>query len=664
MSEIPECFPMLYMLINSDEISQQLPSDQSINVIELLAAFAERSNESVSAILVTVNINSLKRMCLKAQRNHRSPLLRLWTCITAFDYRVYKDITENLFSFLFSFLRLDAEPKPTSNDIIRVLFLLTVSCHECEKARMKCCKNGVHQIIRKYLKSEVWKLRLWACLLLYQLCWECNELKEFIYYDSSMNDILNLLADPYPEVRTAGILLLQSFVGFLSPVSSSKDVHCYFTNEEIEQLINTEDPSMKRDQIMLENTSKYVLMNRECSVLVRRELFRLILKVLSQRNHMAHMILLVDRILKNDIDIDLIMSHIDSEKSKHSHKPLPNQFYLKYWIMILSLRDAEPQVSIRKAASQYVYIICKNVDNLKNKGKLPITTSIFDFAKLMQLSASQKGMNHRTRSVTSLPTVATPVDLLSKPSTDVSNLPLLTTNSLQHTHSGNHTPQHHHHSSSSNNNIHTHPLPDNAIPPMIPTVSTTPFPTSDTMTLPFIQSGSSSTQLPPISTNQSPFSNFSSIPSPRSHHHTSTTPTSLIPPAISTSPSFANLQLMQSNTTEEAATHIDHQLEMQASLLGLPETFTEWCINCFIQHPPSPKHDIMEFTKQTIHNNTMNEEKVNELSSYKQSQFSLRFKSIKPVVLKDMFTTKKASLTSLSFHPYYSVLAVFYSVSS
>ena len=62
--------------------------------------------------------------------------------------------------------------------------------------------------------------------------------------------------------------------------------------------------------------------------------------------------------------------------------------------------------------------------------------------------------------------------------------------------------------------------------------------------------------------------------------------------------------------------------------------------------------------------NTMNEEKVNELSSYKQSQFSLRFKSIKPVVLKDMFTTKKASLTSLSFHPYYSVLAVFYSVSS
>ena len=115
--------------------------------------------------------------------------------------------------------------------------------------------------------------------------------------------------------------------------------------------------------------------------------------------------------------------------------------------------------------------------------------------------------------------------------------------------------------------------------------------------------------------------------------------TVVIPPAISTSPSFGNLQLMQSNTTEEAATHIDHQLEMQASLLGLPETFTEWCINCFIQHPPSPKHDIMEFTKQTIHNNTMNEEKVNELSSYKQSQFSLRFKTIKPIVLKDMFIT-------------------------
>ena len=35
----------------------------------------------------------------------------------------------------------------------------------------------------------------------------------------------------------------------------------------------------------------------------------------------------------------------------------------------------------------------------------------------------------------------------------VSNLPLLTTNSPQHTHSGNYTPQHHHHSSSSNNNI-------------------------------------------------------------------------------------------------------------------------------------------------------------------------------------------------------------------
>lgn len=627
---------MLSVLINSDEMTQRVSSDQSINVIELLASFAERSNESVSAILTAVNFNSLKRMSFKAQRNHRSPLLRLWTCITAFDYRVHEDITQTLFAFLFSFLRMDAEPKPTNDDITRVIYLLTVACHENDAARTKCRENGVHQVIRKYLKSEDWKLRCWTCILLYQLCWECNELKEFIYFDAAMNDVLSLLSDQHPEVRTAAILLLQSFVGLSSTDKSgaSGSIHCYLSTEDIEYLVHMEDPSIKRDQVMLENISKYVLMNRECSVLVRRELFRLILKVFCRRCHMAHMILFVDRILKNEIDIDTIMSHLDSDKSKHSHHRTNNQFYLKYWIMILSLRDAEPHLSIRKAAAHYVNIICKNVDNLKNKGTLPVTPSIFDFSALLQMNnGSSRNSFHRPPSVFSLPTLSSPHDVgsLSNSPTDVSSLPLLTTSRV----------------------------------PLVPSASATPT------TVPLVTSGSSTpTGIPRVVSGFSTPRNTSqsSLTSPypnRSHSNRIPTPSlrkpstprnyssSIVPPAISTSPSFGNLQLIQENANEEPMSHIDNWLEVQLSLIGLPSTFTEWCINEFIHRPTLPRRELdpskLQFSTR---------EKVNEISEYKQYQTSLCYKTLKPVALKDTFSTEGASLSCASFHPYYSILAV------
>ena len=74
----------------------------------------------------------------------------------------------------------------------------------------------------------------------------------------------------------------------------------------IEIMIEQRDVSLRHDQDLLENVSKRILMNRECSVLVRRELLRLILKVFCQGNHLAHMICFVDRVLKNQLDVDSV----------------------------------------------------------------------------------------------------------------------------------------------------------------------------------------------------------------------------------------------------------------------------------------------------------------------------------------------------------------------
>lgn len=99
--------------------------------------------------------------------------------------------------------------------------------------------------------------------------------------------------------------------------------------------------------------------------------------------------------------------------------------------------------------------------------------------------------------------------------------------------------------------------------------------------------------------------------------------------------------------------HIDNWLEVQLSLIGLPSTFTEWCINEFIHRPTLPRRELdpskLQFSTR---------EKVNEISEYKQYQTSLCYKTLKPVALKDTFSTEGASLSCASFHPYYSILAV------
>ena len=76
-SVIPESFSMLSQILNSGEMSQHLTGNQSVNVLELLADFAERSTDAVIAVLNSINFTSLKRISFKAQKNHRSSLLRL-----------------------------------------------------------------------------------------------------------------------------------------------------------------------------------------------------------------------------------------------------------------------------------------------------------------------------------------------------------------------------------------------------------------------------------------------------------------------------------------------------------------------------------------------------------------------------------------------------------
>ena len=315
LSDLPDTFSMMAQLLNSDEMSQQLSLRNTINVIELFADFAERSNEAVVSILTSVNFVTLKRISFRAQRQHRAALLRLWVCIASYDYHVHEDIIQNLFQFLLSFLRPDADPPATEADIVRVEYLFSIACHESNLARMKCREHGIHLLIKKYINSPDWKLRCWTCVLLSQLAAEHNELKEVLYNDLVYGEALALLKDSRPEVRAAALVFLQVFVGMGANDTAvvTGSIHEYLSKEDIELLIEQPDPSMKYDRILLDHVSKRILMNRECSVLVRRELLRLILKVFCRSGHLAHMICFVDRVLKNQIDLDSLLQHVDEE---------------------------------------------------------------------------------------------------------------------------------------------------------------------------------------------------------------------------------------------------------------------------------------------------------------------------------------------------------------
>lgn len=600
MSEIPEYFPMLAQLLNSDEMTQQVSLQESVNVLELFADFAERSNDAVLAILTSINFASLKRISFRAQRHHRASLLRLWVCIISFDYRVHEDLMQNLFTFLLSFLRADAEPQPTEEDITRVEYILCIACHENDLARVKCRESGVPQLIKKYLKSDSWQLRCWTCVLLSLLCCECNDLKDYLYNDSAFTDLLKLLTDLRPEVRAAALLLLQSFVGYglTDSTVTTGSIHEYMTREDIELMVEQRGVSLHCDQDLLDNVSKRILMNRECSVLVRRELLRLILKVFCQCSHLAHMICFVDRVLKNQLDVDTLLHHVDSDGSRRGGKN-HNQFYMKYWIMFLSLRDAEPHLAIRKAAGHYVNVVCKNVDNLKNTETLPVTPSIFDFSSLLQMG-QQRGSIHRPASLVGLPTMTPEGSTQPSPRQGELPLPLLTTSRRPHT---------------------STTVPSVSTGAILPTIST--------------GSGSSGVRSRP--------------------NRSSGRMGSLIPAAIATTPSFSNLQLMaQGVRTPETSSHIDSWLEIQLGLVGLPETFVEWCINGFVKHTES--NDV----KGTQEARDRYEELAagNSLAEYSLLQSVTQFKQIHPLTQKDVFHTNGSAIHCLSFHPFFSTLAV------
>lgn len=624
---IPESFSMLSQILNSDEMTQHISEGQSINALEVLADFADRSEDAVIAVLNSINFTSLKRISFKSQKSHRSALLRLWTSVAAFDYHVHEDYMQNLFIFLISFLASDADPVPTQDDLCRVLYLLVIACHENDLAIVKCKENGIPLLVKNYLKSPCWKLRCLCCILLSQLCYERNDLKEYIFYDAAMSDLLLLLSDPHPEVRAASLVFLQSFIGFSSndPIFATANVHVYLRQEDIEALVNSKDPSIKRDQTILESITRHISMKSECSVMVRRELFRFILKVFSRRCHMAHLICFVDRILKNELDVATILDRLSSSNGDYDTHDA-NLFYVKYWIIILSLRDAEPNVSIRKAASHYVNVICKNVDNLKNKGPLPLTPSIFDFSSLLQLNPKSPSASlQRQSSLASLPTLPSPRSTQDAPPTDISSLPLLSTS-----------------------HVSSHPLsPTSVLPPNVATTLVTTARGGDS---PFQFDARAASTVHPQQRHSGSFQRQSS------HALCNSLVT---PPLIAATPSFSNLQLTtQPVNTSERMTHLDAWLEVQLGLLGLPSTYVEWFINSFVVKKEDEEQSCKEIDNLRFNARSFACSYNETAKDFEQRRRVLHKREVKCVTQRDVFHTNGSKIASISFHPYFSTIAV------
>ena len=601
-------------LLDRDDMTQQISPTESVSVIDLLADFAERSRGIVVLIMKSLNYYSLKLLSSHAQSQHKRGLLRLWTCLMAYDPQIQEDHLQNLSQFLFSFLRRDADMHPTDEDILRVEFLLTLACFTKNSARIRLRDSEVHKLIRKHLRSPLWKLRCWTCLLLSQLCFECNELKEFLMGDlkksllnrSQSCDLLELLSNPHPEVRAAALLLLESFVGFGSSgyQGTRNNIHVYLNHDELNKLVDTEDSSAHFDQLLLARVYERVSMNRECSVLVRRELMRLILKVFCRRCHMAHMICFVDRVLKGEMDVARLSDLLDADRRPAAAAPGDfTPFYVKFWILFLYLRDAEPNLTIRNAVSHYVYIICKNVDYLKSSGTLPTTRSIFELAPSLPFGSPAKSV-----STASLPTLPT-----QEPSAPLpADLPLISTAPSRHgsLHRNAHTSHHHLPTLATGSTVSTVSTVSTNLPtvatgsaiatvlptilsgstvspvspvspvstnlPTVPTVSTGP-PTLPTITTG--PSGPSGSTVSPVSTVSGSVGMRGGALGPRRWSRSS-----MIPAGIAQSSSFANLQLVQQGSSSpEPASHIDSMLETQLGLLGLPHTLLEWSLNSFME---------------------------------------------------------------------------------
>lgn len=105
---------------------------------------------------------------------------------------------------------------------------------------------------------------------------------------------------------------------------------------------------------------------------------------------------------------------------------------------------------------------------------------------------------------------------------------------------------------------------------------------------------------------------------------------------------------------------MDTWLEIQLSLIGLPHTFVEWCINEFVNWGVDSGADERREKQRRMMTLLRDKNRLNSCDYLDYQQLRVKRMPRKTKLLEqiDVFHTDGGNITSLSFHPLFTTLAV------
>lgn len=192
-----------------------------LRALMLLSRFLDLGSWAVHQAL-SVGIFPYVLKLLQSPAAELKPVLVfIWCKILAVDQTCKADLLKDSgFTYFIGVLAIENEnamPNITNISEHRAMcaFILAVFCSSFPSGQKVCLKADLAQTLLPHLFDPDPLLRQWSCICFFKL-WESNEeIKNMIIKDSVHEEMIPLLADPVPEVRSAALVALSGLIGHL-----------------------------------------------------------------------------------------------------------------------------------------------------------------------------------------------------------------------------------------------------------------------------------------------------------------------------------------------------------------------------------------------------------------------------------------------------------------
>lgn len=198
----PEQLPIVLQVL--------LSKQHRLRALQLLARFLGLGAWAVNLALSVGIFPYILKLLQSADVELREVLVFIWTKILALDQSCQMDLLKDGGQQYFIHI-LGAHNTP-ANQRTFCLFILSVIMNDCKSGQVVCIQAGLIGICLKLLNDLDARVRQWCCLCLGKLWENHDEAKWIAIREQAQQKLCTLLTDSCPEVRTASVFALGTFI--------------------------------------------------------------------------------------------------------------------------------------------------------------------------------------------------------------------------------------------------------------------------------------------------------------------------------------------------------------------------------------------------------------------------------------------------------------------